>query len=477
MVTKTTLLRAVTALSVFIVHPLLTSSHTLLRKRSDTIIDVQLSSFTAQDYISDKIISKLLPVNNTNSTSVSPIVCIPQEDKLKLCYKSLSEPFNAIKCSECIFGNVNPTTQIITCPHNDYCSSVSQCMEGQCPKDCVDEFYEVLNCIWKEAGCSSTTEGGGGCDVTKKKVVVDPSPPNNSDTATNNVAGKAVGPRNGNNPCGECSTSNGGAGKNFCGSLNTTFVQDVCSSETVCKSQGFKCQVCTEIVNNDGYGGKSIVGDNGNGAYICVKNEENAEKSAIVATDSSSTPSSSSSRGIKKKNKGTNVADNNTSSSERKSGQKSATDTPFTTSAKPKGGFCYSRAEVLGNCVFSKDTSPDCLSCIQSGTEEHTASPTCKQVEQQQFCTNIATCAKQHCGNCSFEFYAGLNCALQKIRGCEQFSCAIDGGGIMAPPLPYSSSSSRRERDDEVMHSLREFQDEAWRKFEINVRKVVMSES
>ena len=120
--------------------------------------------------------------------------------------------------------------------------------------------------------------------------------------------------------------------------------------------------------------------------------------------------------------------------------------------------------------MFSKDTSPNCLKCIESGTHGHSPNPTCKQVQRHKFCTNIAKCANEHCGQCKFEFYAGLNCALQKIQGCQQFSCAIGGGGIEGAIGVSSSGSSGHDSDDE--YTLQQFQDDVEKQLEMmNPRK------
>lgn len=114
--------------------------------------------------------------------------------------------------------------------------------------------------------------------------------------------------------------------------------------------------------------------------------------------------------------------------------------------------------------MFSKDTSPNCLKCIESGTHGHSPNPTCQQVQKQKFCTNIAKCANEHCGKCKFEFYAGLNCALQKIQGCQQFSCAIGGGGIEGA-IGVSSGSGGRDDSDE--YTLQQFQDDVEKQLEM----------
>mmetsp|Transcript_26546 Transcript_26546/g.41197 ORF Transcript_26546/g.41197 Transcript_26546/m.41197 type:complete len:522 (+) Transcript_26546:56-1621(+) len=469
MATKPTLLRAVAVISILIIQPLLITSHTLLRKRSDDIHnnDQNFSAEEHHDYISTKILTKLIPSTNitssSSSASASPMACIHQENKLKKCYEKLPQSFNEIKCTQCIYGNVNPSTQVITCPHSDYCSSVSGCTKGVCPKECKVEFYEVLNCIWEKAGCGVTAGvGDGECGVAnkmkkkgKKKVASDPYPSRGgtaatvaattSTTSTSTKAAAAVSSKNGSNPCSECSTSEGGARHNFCGNLNVNPIQDACSSQTECSDRGLKCKVCTKVVNNDGYGGKSVEEDVGSGAYVCVKDEEEeGDKKTAPAAEgkgggnditsaATSAASSSTSLSTTKKQKGADTAvTTTTTSATGKKKQKGVTTTTTTTSSTtPAGGFCHSRAVVLGNCIFNKDTSPDCLNCIYSGTQEDSSDdPTCKQVQQHQFCTNIASCAKEHCGKCTFEFYTGLNCVLQKIPGCEQFSCAIGGGGI-----------------------------------------------
>eukprot|EP00984_Skeletonema_dohrnii_P004374 scaffold1562_cov93-Skeletonema_dohrnii-CCMP3373.AAC.2 len=463
MATNPTLLRAAKVISILIIHPLLITSHALLRKRSDDIHnDQKFSAEEHHDYISTKILTKLIPSNTTttnitsSSSSSSPMACIHQENKLKKCYEKLPQSFNEIKCTQCIYGNVNPSTQVITCPHSDYCSSVSGCTEGVCPKECEEEFYEVLNCIWGKAGCGSTAGvGDGECGVAKKdkkgkmEVASDPSRSGTAatvatTTTTTTKAAAAISSKTGSNPCSECSTSAEGTQHNFCGNLNVNPIQDVCSSQTECSDRGLKCKVCTKVVNNDGYGGKSVVEDVGSGAYVCVKEEEEegGDKKAAPAaagkggndttSAATSAASSSTSSSNTKKQKGADTAVVTTISSTGKKKQKGVTTTTTTTSSTtPAGGFCHSRAVVLGNCIFTKDTSPDCLNCIHSGTQEQSSDdPTCKQVQQHQFCTNIASCAKEHCGKCTFEFYTGLNCVLQKIHGCEQFSCAIGGGGI-----------------------------------------------
>lgn len=409
------------------------------------------------------------------------MACTPQENKLKKCYKSLPQSFNEIKCTQCIYGNVNPSTQVITCPHADYCGSVSGCVEGTCPKECKDEFYEVLNCVWEKAGCSATAGvGDGNCDVTgkkKKKVKTSGTAATVATTKTQTAA--AASSKGSKNPCSECSTSKGGARQNFCGKLNVYLIQDACSSQTECSDHGLKCQLCTKIVHNDGYGGKSVDEDVGNGAYICVKEDENdgedGETKAAPAgrggNDTTATAgaaiSSSASSSDKKNQKGADSAATTSTSSTTKKTQKGATrtTTTSTTTTTPAGGFCYSRAGVLGNCMFSKDTSPNCLKCIQSGTQDHTSDPTCNDVQQPQFCTNIASCAKEHCGECQFEFYAGLNCALQKIHGCEQFSCAIGGGGSEgAIGVSYGSGGYDASHDG---YTLQQFRDDVERHYKM----------
>mmetsp|Transcript_17188 Transcript_17188/g.25593 ORF Transcript_17188/g.25593 Transcript_17188/m.25593 type:complete len:513 (+) Transcript_17188:216-1754(+) len=494
MATNPTLLRAVTVISILIIHPLLITSHTLLRKRSDDIHnDQNFSAEEHHDYISTKILTKLIPSTNitssSSSSSASPMACIHQENKLKKCYEKLPQSFNEIKCTQCIYGNVNPSTQVITCPHSDYCSSVSGCTKGVCPKECKEEFYEVLNCIWKKAGCASTAGvGDGDCGVAnkmkkgKKKVASDPYPSRGGTTATvaatatstSTKAAAAVSSKNGSNPCSECSTSEGGARHNFCGNLNVNPIQDACSSQTECSDRGLKCKVCTKIVNNDGYGGKSVVEDVGSGAYVCVKDEEEGGKKAAPAaagkgggndttSAATSAASSSTTSSNTKKQKGADTAAVTTStSSTGKKKQKGVTTT--TSSTTPAGGFCHSRAVVLGNCIFTKDTSPDCLNCIHSGTQEDSSDdPTCKQVQQHQFCTNIASCAKEHCGKCTFEFYTGLNCVLQKIHGCEQFSCAIGGGGIEGAISSSSGSVGGGYDASSDGYSLQQFRDDVER--------------
>ena len=480
MATKLTLLRAITVISVLIIHPLLITSHALLRKRSDDshTITEKITVNDHHDYISSKILTKLLPSNNnvtyaSSSAAVkSPMVCIPQEKKLKKCYEKLPQSFNEVKCTQCIYGNVNPSTQVITCPHTDYCSSVAACMEGTCPKDCKDEFYEVLNCIWGKAGCSSNSGAGvgdGECGVAKetKKVASDPYPPRSGTASTTGAATTTTtkataGPsKSGSNPCSECSTSKGGVRHNFCGNLNVNPFQDVCSSQTDCKDRGLKCQVCTKIVNNDGYGGKSVVEDIGSGAYICVKDDEET-------SDTKAAPSSAGKGGNDTTTAATPAASTSSSSKGNKK-QKGVTSTTTTTttstsSTTPAGGFCFSRAQVLGGCMYNKGASPSCIDCIKSGTQEHTDDPTCKQVQQHQFCTNIASCANKHCGECKFEFYTGLNCALHSIPGCEQFSCAIGGGGIEGA---ISSGIGSGRRYDSDGYTLQQFQDEVERQYKM----------
>ena len=505
MAAKTTLLRAVTVVSILILHPLLITSHTL-RNRSDNI-DNPVSQLSTKNYydkddehISTKILTKLLPsTNSTNSTSTSsgasPMACIPQENTLKSCYNKLKslKSVNVVKCSQCLYGNFDPSTQIITCQSiasksskrkssnsdngGGYCSSVAGCMEGLCPKDCADEFYGVLNCIWAEAGCA---EVSGGCAAVKKKgegekkkkIAVDHRPQRSVSTAATvatstsakTAATTAASSSSNNsdaatNPCNECSTSNGGTRNNFCGNLHTSPLQDVCSSQTECKERGLKCQVCTSIVTNDGYGGKSVVEDVGSGAHICVKDDmgegggdDKAGTTTTTATKAASTSSSSSSN-TKKKQKGAGNATTTTPSSTGGK-KKSSTTTPYIPSER---GYCYSRAVVLGNCIYSKDASPDCLKCIKSGTQKHASNPTCTEVKQSSFCTNIANCASEQCGKCSFEFYAGFNCALQKIKGCAQFSCAIGEG-------TPSGGWQHVEGDG---YSLQQFQDEVERQYQI----------
>jgi hypothetical protein len=502
-----------TVASILILNPLLITSHTLLRKRSD----VQFFSATNDEankddddqhddqYVSTKILTKLLPSNNNNnstspsssitSSAASPMACIPQENALKRCYENLPGSFNVVKCSQCLYGNVNPGTQIITCPRDNngadgggYCNSVAGCIEGTCPKDCEDEFYEVLNCIWEAAKCASAEGGGGGeCVESQKKKAVATGPyPSRSGSSTDATVASTTttatktttaATTSSTNPCSECSTSNGGVRNNFCGNLHTSPSQDdVCSSQTECKDHGLKCQVCTEIVMNDGYGGRSVVENVGSGAYICVKDdEEGSDNKAAEGRGGSSNAK-------KKKNpkqKGSTTAATATSSTGEKK-QKGATKTATTTTTTTRssttpaattgGGYCYSRAVVLGNCIASKDnTSPDCLNCVQAGTttpKHHTSDPTCMQVKQHQFCANVAKCAHEHCGNCSFEFYAGLNCALQKISGCEQFSCAIGGGGIESAASSSSSASSGGQVvDDGGKYTLQQFQDGVERQF------------
>lgn len=486
MATKLSLLRSLTVISVLIIHPLLITSHALLRKRSDDGNNSQ--KFAAQDehelddYESIKILSKLLPSHNnitvsSSSTTTSPMACTPQETKLKKCYQSLPQPFNEIKCTQCIYGDVNPSTQVITCPHSNYCGTVSGCVEGTCPKDCQDEFYEVLNCVWEKAGCSkSAGVGDGNCGATvkkKKKVVTDPA--------------TASSKKESNNPCSECSTSKGGARHNFCGNLNVYPIQDVCSSQTECSNHGLKCQVCTKIVHNDGYGGKSVDEDIGYGAYICVKDENDGEdgnvkaapagrggydttaSAAAGAADVAISSSALSNNKTKKQKGADSTAATSTSSTTKKKQKGAKRITSSKSATTPAGGFCYSRAGVLGNCMFSKDTSPNCLKCIQSGTQDHTPDPSCNDVQQPQFCNNIATCVKEHCGECKFEFYAGLNCALQKIHGCEQFSCAIGGSGIEGA-IGVSSGSGWYDGSDDG-YTLQQFREDVERQYMTNPRR------
>jgi hypothetical protein len=480
MTTKSSLLRTV-VVSILIIHPLLISSHTLLRKRSDSRLTASNDDSKDQhhdddQYVSTKILTKLLPSNSnppSSTTLASPMACIPQENALKRCYESLSDSFNVVKCVQCIYGNVNPGTQVITCPHEDnnggsggYCSSVAGCIEGTCPKDCEDEFYEVLNCIWGEAKCV-VGSGGGKCVESKKKAVATDPYPSRSGTAattTTTTTTAASAAATSSNPCSECSTSTGGVRNNFCGNLNTSPSQDVCSTQTECKDHGLKCQVCTEIVMSDGYGGKSLVENVGSGAYICVKEEEGDNKAAGGRGSSASSNAKK-----EKKQKGT-AATNTSSTTTGENEPKGATTTTSSSSSAtppppPAGGFCNSRAVVLGDCIYSKDASPDCINCVKAGTIEKTSDPTCTEVKQHQFCANIATCAHEHCGTCKFEFYAGLNCALQKISGCEQFSCAIGGGEIESESLSSSGEHADDDDDDDGKYTLQQFQDEVERQY------------
>ena len=346
----------------------------------------------------------------------------------------------------------------------EYCQTVQGCAQQNCPSECTTEFYSVLNCIWEAGGCKDVRVGDGlgveGCGASgskkkqpdeKKEAAVHPYPARTAATTTTTAATtastssstKETKAADKPNPCSECSTSNGGVRNNFCGNIQTQTFQDACQSQTECADRGLKCQVCTEIVNKDGYGGESIEENVGNGAYICVK--ENEKTNAATTTTSTTTTAA------------TTAASSSSSKKPKKKKKK-----------KPsKGGFCHSRAVVLGNCVYSKGLSPDCIQCIQAGSPG-TQDPTCEQVKQDQFCQNIATCAHEHCGTCAFEFYTGLNCALQKISGCSQFSCEM----VAPPPHPteevvgYHSSSlllslsdGHASHDDDG-YSLERFQDE-----------------
>mmetsp|Transcript_29623 Transcript_29623/g.59521 ORF Transcript_29623/g.59521 Transcript_29623/m.59521 type:complete len:240 (-) Transcript_29623:468-1187(-) len=217
--------------------------------------------------------------------------------------------------------------------------------------------------------------------------------------------------------------------------------------------------------------------DVGSGAYVCVKDEEGEKKTAPApaaegkgggndtTSAATSAASSSTTSSNTKKQKGAAVTTTTSTSSTGKKKQKGVTTTTTTTSSTtPAGGFCHSRAVVLGNCIFTKDTSPDCLNCIHSGTQEDSSDdPTCKQVQQHQFCTNIASCAKEHCGKCTFEFYTGLNCVLQKIHGCEQFSCAIGGGGIEGAISSSSGGVGGGYDASSDGYSLQQFRDDVER--------------
>ena len=349
----------------------------------------------------------------------------------------------------------------------EYCQTVQGCAQQNCPSECSTEFYSVLNCIWEAGGCKDVRVGDGhlgveGCGAAssgstkkaegEKEAAVNPYPARDAATTTTTAATASSSTKEAKaadkpNPCTECSTSNGGVRNNFCGNIHTLSTQegDACQTQTECADRGLKCQVCTEIVNKDGYGGESMEEKVGNGAYICVKEDEksNATTTTTSTTTTAATTAAASSSSSSKKHK-------------KKQHKK-----------KPnKGGFCHSRAVVLGNCVYSKDLSPDCIQCIQAGSPG-TQDPTCEQIKQDQFCQNIATCAHEHCGTCAFEFYTGLNCALQKIDGCSQFSCEM-----VAPPahpseeVGYHSSSSllsltgghASHGDDD--YSLERFQDE-----------------
>jgi hypothetical protein len=148
------------------------------------------------------------------------------------------------------------------------------------------------------------------------------------------------------------------------------------------------------------------------------------------------------------------------------------TNTNTTTSSRPikkKVDYCHTRAHVLGNCILSKDVSQDCINCIQAGTSDQNLNPSCDVIKQYQFCQNIATCANEHCGQCSFEFYARLNCKLQKIDGCEQFSCApgVGGGTFGVSSLSSSSGSRHTTSDVRNKQSLERLQDEVERQYDL----------
>ena len=320
----------------------------------------------------------------------------------------------------------------------EYCQTVQGCALHNCPSECTTEFYSVLNCIWEAGGCKDVRVGDGhlgmeGCGAAssgstkkaegEKEAAVNPYPARTATTTTTTAATtasttsstKEAKAADKPNPCTECSTSNGGVRNNFCGNIHTLSTRDACQSQTECTDRGLKCQVCTEIVNKDGYGGERIEEQVGNGAYICVKEEEKSNNATTTTTTSTTTTAA------------TTAAASSSSSSKKQHKKKPHKKNPN------KGGFCHSRAVVLGNCVYSKDLSPDCIQCIHAGSPG-TQDPTCEQIKQDQFCQNIATCAHEHCGTCAFEFYTGLNCALQKIDGCSQFSCEM-----VAPPPPHPS--------------------------------------
>jgi hypothetical protein len=358
----------------------------------------------------------------------------------------------------------------------EYCQTVQGCAHHNCPLECTEEFYSVLNCIWEAGGCKDVRVGDGrlgmeGCGAAssasgstkkqpkkeegEKEAAVNPYPARTAattttaaTTASSTKEAKAVDKPN---PCTECSTSNGGVRNNFCGNIQTLSTRDACQTQTECTDRGLKCQVCTEIVNKDGYGGESMEEQVGNGAYICVKEDEKSNNATTTTTTSTTTTAATTAA----------AAAIASSSSTKKPKKKQHKKKPN------KGGFCHSRAVVLGNCVYKKELSPDCIQCIHAGTPG-TQDPTCEQMKQTQFCQNIATCAHEHCGTCAFEFYTGLNCALQKIDGCSQFSCEM-----VAPPphhpseeVGYHSSSSLLSLSDgHASHdgddySLKRFQDE-----------------
>jgi hypothetical protein len=53
---------------------------------------------------------------------------------------------------------------------------------------------------------------------------------------------------------------------------------------------------------------------------------------------------------------------------------------------------------------------------------------------------------------------------LQKISGCEQFSCAIGGGEIESESLS-SSGEHADDDDDDGKYTLQQFQDEVERQY------------
>lgn len=469
MAKTTLLLDTITVLFLLFLHPQFLHSHTLLRRRSDITDDLQFTAKNNHDddqqHISTQIITKL------DSPSVAnPNACTVQEDTLKQCYQNLESStnttVNTVQCTKCLYGNVNPGMHLISCNDGqsmEYCQTVQGCAQHNCPSECSEEFYSVLNCIWEAGGCKDVRVGDGlgveGCGISegekkkgeKKEAAVHPYPARTAASTTTTTAATTASTKSSSketkaadkqpNPCSECSTSNGGVRNNFCGNIHILSTQgDACQSQTECADRGLKCQVCTEIVNKDGYGGESIEENVGNGAYICVKEDEKSNATTTTTSTTTTATAAASSGSSKKKHK---------------------------KKKKPsKGGYCHSRAVVLGNCVYSKDLSPDCIQCIQAGNPG-TQDPTCEQIKQDQFCQNIATCAHEHCGTCAFEFYTGLNCALQKIDGCGRFSCEM----VAPPPHPteevvgYSSSSLLSLSDGHASHdgddySLERFQDE-----------------